>query len=86
MLEIAHMSINNGFVVDSSYEVAVCLFTGGIVCWAYAKLNRGEEAAHHRARHEVEKASTALMQMGCWRMCSMFARILRSFEVQQGVS
>jgi hypothetical protein len=86
MLEISHLSINNGNVEASSYEVAVCLFTGGIVCWAYAKLNKGEEATHIRARHEVEKASDALMQMGCWRMCSLFARILRSFEVRQGVS
>jgi hypothetical protein len=86
MLEVAHLCINNGFVEDSSYEVAVCLFTGGIVCWAYAKLNKGGEAGHHRAREEVQKASTALMEMGCWRMCSMFARILRGFEVPKEVS
>ena len=79
MLDIAYLSIHNGVVEDSSYEVSVCLFTGGIICWEYAKLNKDVQGAHLRARDEVQKASMALTEMGCWRMCSMFSRILRNF-------
>jgi hypothetical protein len=61
------------------------LFTGGIICWAFAKLNKGLNGNHHRAREEVQKASSALEEMGCWRMCSMFSRILKSFEIRKGV-
>jgi hypothetical protein len=79
MLEICHHEIAKNTVADSSCEVAVCLFTGGIVCWAYAKL-RGN-AAREQYIEQVHKASTALRQMGCWRVCSMFGRILNGFEV-----
>ncbi|KAH8656564.1 fungal-specific transcription factor domain-containing protein [Tricladium varicosporioides] len=79
MLELCHHSINHGVVANSSYEVAVCLFTGGIICWAYAKLKVGVNREGYR--EQVHKASVALSTMGCWRMCSMFGRILNSFEV-----
>lgn len=80
MLELCHHSINTGTVADSSYEVAVCLFTGGIVCWAYAKLK--SNAPREQYIEQVQKARLALSQMGCWRMSLMFARILNGFEAQ----
>lgn len=80
MLQICHHQVDNGLAADSSYEISVCLFTGGIVCWAFAKLN--DQGIPHRAQclDEVQSASTALKKMGCWRMCAMFGRILNGFE------
>lgn len=82
MLALCHHCINNGIAADSSYEIAVCLFTGGMVCWAFAKL-RGN-ALTEQYVDQVRKASVALRQMGCWRMCSMFGRILQGFESPKG--
>jgi len=78
MLELCHHCIITGTVADSSYEVAVCLFTGGMVCWAFAKLRVGVQKDQYL--EQVRKASMALRQMGCWRMCSMFGAILTGFE------
>lgn len=78
MLDLCHSTVNSGTVPDSSFEVAVCLFTGGIMCWAYAKLKMDvlvEEYVQH-----MRNAAAALAEMGCWRMCCMFSRILKSFE------
>ncbi|KAL5313528.1 hypothetical protein ACEPPN_017948 [Leptodophora sp. 'Broadleaf-Isolate-01'] len=82
MLALCHHCINSGVAADSSYEIAVCLFTGGMVCWAFAKL-RGN-ALTEQYVDQVRKASLALRQMGCWRMCSMFGRILQGFEAPNG--
>ncbi|PMD12889.1 hypothetical protein NA56DRAFT_586531 [Hyaloscypha hepaticicola] len=84
MLELCHHCINTGTVADSSYEVAVCLFTGGMVCWAFAKLRVGLEVIGRKEQYleQVRKASMALRQMGCWRMCSMFGTILAGFEAK----
>lgn len=79
MLEVCHQCVIDGTASDSSYEIAVCLFTGGMVCWAYAKLRR--HAPREQYVEQVRKASLALRQMGSWRMCSMFGRILTGFEV-----
>lgn len=83
MLDICHTSVNSGTVPDSSFEVAVCLFTGGIICWAYAKLKT--DAPREKYLLHMRNASAALTEMGCWRMCCMFGRILKSFEAQQRV-
>jgi len=81
MLNLCHHVIAMGAQVDASYEVTVCLFTGGIVCWAFAKLRDGftrERKAQYM--EQVSRAAKALMGMGCWRMTSMFGRILMGFE------
>jgi hypothetical protein len=84
MLELCHHCINVGTVADSSYEVAVCLFTGGMVCWAFSKLRLGLDVAGRKEQYveQVRKASSALRQMGCWRMCSMFGTILAALEAK----
>ena len=82
MLEICYHCIGTGTVGDSSYEVTVCLFTAGIVCWAYAKLRVGAEWGKIVA--QVRRASVALKGMGCWRMASMFGSILDGFAVGNG--
>lgn len=82
MLALCHDSINRGTAADASYEIAVALFTGGMVCWAFAKLRKGQKKDEFIA--EVRKASIALRKMGCWRMCSMFGRILEGFEGGKG--
>jgi hypothetical protein len=84
MLELCHHCINVGAVADSSYEVAVCLFTGGMVCWAFSKLRLGLDVAGRKEQYveQVRKASSALRQMGCWRMCSMFGTILAALEAK----
>ncbi|KAK6581895.1 hypothetical protein PZA11_005592 [Diplocarpon coronariae] len=100
MLQLCYQCIDSGVAADASYEVAVCLFTGGMVCWAFAKLSRGggeqtrkagKEGGRSGGRPEgrpegkkqyieqVRKASLALRRMGCWRMSSMFGRILEGF-------
>jgi hypothetical protein len=78
MLDISHQVIAMGTQGDCSYEVAVCLFTGGIVCWAYAKL-RGN-CAREQYLEQVRRASKALQGMGCWRTCSLYGKILNGFE------
>jgi hypothetical protein len=79
MLEICHQVVALGRQGDCSYEVAVCLFTGGIVCWAYAKLRTGVGRTQYT--EQVSRASAALSQMGCWRACGLYGRILNGFEV-----
>jgi hypothetical protein len=79
MLTLCYHCINTGVAADSSFEVAVCLFTGEMVCWAFAKLRAG--VPREQYVEQVRRASTALSQMGCWRMCSMFGKILTGFEV-----
>ncbi|CZT11678.1 uncharacterized protein RCO7_08703 [Rhynchosporium graminicola] len=85
MLALCHHCVESGSAADSSYEIAICLFTGGMVCWAFAKL-RGGGRVDGMAQHvdQVRKASRALRGMGCWRMCSMFGRILQGFEKESG--
>lgn len=78
MLEIAHRALESRAAADSSFEVATCLFTGGIVCWAYTKLHDNTSDRDFRA--QVGRASNALREMGCWRMCAMFGAILLGFE------
>jgi hypothetical protein len=79
MLQICHHQVDNGLAAESSYEISVCLFTGAIVCWAFAKLN--DQVSPYRAQclDEVQSASRALKMMGCWRMGAMFGRILNGF-------
>jgi methionyl-tRNA synthetase len=79
MLELCHHCVSTGIAAQSSYEIAVCLFTGGMVCWAFAKL-RGN-ASREQYVEQVRRASLALEQMGSWRMCSIFGHILTGFEV-----
>jgi hypothetical protein len=83
MLQLCHHCIQSNIVANSSYEVAVCLFTGGIVCWAYAKLK--DNAPIGECMSQVRKASKALREMGCWGMCSAFGRILDRFEARATV-
>ena len=83
MLALCHHCINSGMAAHGSYEIAVCLFTGGMVCWAFAKLRRGGDIQQYV--EQVRRASKALREMGCWRMCSMFGRILEGFEGQMGL-
>jgi hypothetical protein len=86
MLTICHSSIEAGAAADASYEIAISLFTGGMVCWAFAKLRTGVQGTKEREAYvaQVRRASVALRQMGCWRMCSMFGRILEAFEGGKG--
>jgi hypothetical protein len=83
MLELAHHYITIGVAPDASFEVAICLFTGGMVCWAFAKLRAN--APKEQYIEQVRRASKALKQMGCWRMCSMFGNILTRFEVSKRI-
>ena len=82
MLEICYKIIESGMQGDSSYEITVCLFTGGIVCWAYARLRTGVVGTLIREEYmaQVKRAAEALMKMGCWRMGQVFGRILMGFE------
>ncbi|CAG8972743.1 hypothetical protein HYALB_00006834 [Hymenoscyphus albidus] len=79
MLDLCHRTIEYGNVAEASYEVAVCLLTGGIICWAYAKLRVGSQT--NECVERVRRAAVGLKGMGCWRMCSTFGRILEGFEV-----
>ncbi|RDW84516.1 hypothetical protein BP6252_02106 [Coleophoma cylindrospora] len=79
MLEICYNTIERGLAPASSYEIANCLFTGGMICWAYAKLK--VNVPRERYVNEVRRASKALKEMGCWRTCGMFGRILNGFEI-----
>ena len=78
MLELAHAALVAGEAVGSSFEVAMSLFTGGLVCWAYNK--HRVHAGQHRRGDQVHKAGRMLREMGCWRMCSLFGVILNGFE------
>lgn len=83
MLDLAHHCLITGLAPDASFEVAICLFTGGMVCWAFAKLRLN--APRENYVEQVRRASQALRQMGCWRMCSMFGKILNNFEVPKRI-
>lgn len=43
MLAICHEVVESGRMGECSYEVTICLFTGGMVCWAFAKLRFWDE-------------------------------------------
>lgn len=84
MLGIAHQSLENGIAATASFEVAVCLFQGGLVCWVYDKLrDRNTMERDGRYDDHVRDASRALKSMGCWRMCAMFGGILKAFEAKR---
>lgn len=80
MLELAHVALAAGEAVGSSFEVAMSLFTGGLVCWAYEKHRLNGQEQQQRHREQVRQASKMLLEMGCWRMCSLFGVILKGFE------
>jgi hypothetical protein len=87
MLQTCYTHVESGREAEASYEIALCLFTGGIVCWAFARLKAGNGEAcgdqeKERCLGEVTKASVMLKSMGCWRMASMFGRILSGFELR----
>ncbi|RKF65362.1 hypothetical protein OnM2_009017 [Erysiphe neolycopersici] len=76
MLDICYLSISTGNVSLCSYEIAIALFTGGIICWNIAKLRTGANKSQYL--EHVMKASAALAKMNCWRMCEILGRILNS--------
>jgi hypothetical protein len=81
MLDICHQVIGMGAQGDSSYEVAVCLFTGGIVCWAYARLRGNVDTRGRKEPYmdQLRRAAGALSMMGCWRTAGLYGRILNGF-------
>lgn len=56
----------------------VCLFTGGIICWAYNNL-RVDPVPDDFSTH-VKEARGALAKMQSWRMYTMFSVILKGYE------
>lgn len=84
MLQICYQHVDAGIAAKASFEIAVGLFTGGIVCWAYAGLRRDNDKNGEEQRWlaEAKKASGALKIMGCWRMSNMFGRILSGFDTK----
>lgn len=66
---------------EASYEIAVCLFTGGLVCWVYKELRtRLEGAEREEVKEAIRRAGRGLRGLGCWRMGEMFGKILAGFE------
>lgn len=84
ILQTCYQHVDSGSAAEASYEIALCLFTGGIVCWAYARLKNSDEQTGEAERclKEVVQASATLKVMGCWRMASMFGRILSGFDLR----
>jgi len=74
MLGICHRCLADGTATKSSFEITLCLFTGGLVCWAYAKLRKNVPKAEYI--EQVRNASVGLRGIGCWRMSEMFGKIL----------
>ncbi|PQE21779.1 hypothetical protein CJF30_00010990 [Rutstroemia sp. NJR-2017a BBW] len=82
MLRVCNACIRNdeAGIGEASYELAVALFTGGMVCWVYAQLRTGlgeREKVDLVAR--VSGAGDELRNMGRCRMGEMFGRILKGF-------
>ncbi|TGO88894.1 hypothetical protein BPOR_0136g00180 [Botrytis porri] len=66
---------------EASYEIAVCLFTGGLVCWVYKELRtRLEGVEREEVKEAIKRAGRGLRGLGCWRMGEMFGKILAGFE------
>jgi len=82
MLQLCYQHVESGRAAEASYEITLCLFTGGIVCWAYATLSSsvGGPGEMERYLKQVERASAMLKDMNCWRIASMFGRILSGFD------
>lgn len=79
MLDICYLSISTGNVSLGSCEIAIALFTGGIICWNIAKLRTGANKSQYL--EHMLRASAALGKISCWwRMCEILRRILKSLE------
>ncbi|CAD6443402.1 9c00934b-a060-4ffd-be6f-0b6ba9a40e9b [Sclerotinia trifoliorum] len=66
---------------EASYEIALCLFTGGLVCWVYKELRTGLGPQEKEEVMEgIRRAGRGLRGMRCWKMAEMFGRILATFE------
>src|SRR5271168_4982328 len=76
---ISHEAIERGVAVNA-FEIAICLFTGRVICRPYSKLYKNGPDLEYR--EQVKKASRAVCEMGCWRMCSLSEVFLEGFECQ----
>ncbi|EDN96758.1 predicted protein [Sclerotinia sclerotiorum 1980 UF-70] len=75
------MGLNGRTLEEASYEIALCLFTGGLVCWVYKELRTGLGPQEKEEVMEgIRRAGRGLRGMRCWRMAEMFGRILATFE------
>ncbi|KAJ8071130.1 hypothetical protein OCU04_001470 [Sclerotinia nivalis] len=75
------MGLNGSRPEEASYEIALCLFTGGLVCWVYKELKTGLGPQEREEVMEgIRRAGMGLRGMRCWRMAEMFGRILATFE------
>ncbi|RDW87087.1 fungal specific transcription factor domain-containing protein [Aspergillus mulundensis] len=77
MLGLAHRIIEAENEPQCGFEIAVALFTGGLMCWMYAKLGESERVG--QATSQINVASNALDEISCWGICSNFAQILKRF-------
>jgi len=95
MLELAHRALSLDAAPSCSFELSVCLFTGGLICWTVCRLQEKLLAEHDGDLHpqqmegqvqisglieHVRQASQALQKMGCWRLSSTFGYILKKFS------
>lgn len=75
ILKLAHDTLAGDISTDSSFELTMGLFTGGLVSWAYAKLRAN--GPYSEVMKQVLQASQALSRMGSWGLCTLFSVILR---------
>ncbi|KAL4748227.1 fungal-specific transcription factor domain-containing protein [Aspergillus terricola var. indicus] len=78
MLEIAYRIIKGSREHQCGFEIAAALFTGGLMCWMYAKLG-GQGPPTAPVASQINQASNALREISCWGICSNFAQILERF-------
>ncbi|CEL07336.1 hypothetical protein ASPCAL10496 [Aspergillus calidoustus] len=74
MLDLAFQIIDRGDDHQCGFEISVALFTGGLMCWMYAKLGGQVPVGF-----QINLASDALEKLSCWGICSNFAQILKRF-------
>lgn len=78
---LGSIGIDGNTSEEASYEIAVCLFTGGLVCWVYKELRTGLVGRNREEVIEgIKRAGRGLRGLRCWRMAEVFGRILARFE------
>ena len=78
---ISHEAIERGVAAAvNTFEIAIFLLTGRVICRPYSKLSKNGPDLKYR--EQVKKASRAVCEIGCWRMCSLSEVFLEGFECQ----
>lgn len=84
MLELAHKVVKSEMVGTWSLELAVCLFSGGLICWTWCRLrdssNRETQLVDGILLNHIQRSAKALSGLWQCRLGAFFSSVLGYFH------